>query len=361
MKILSVALAVTLLPMMAHAQKPEGTTPAAHKPEDAAARVNGHALTWGELDKAVAALKKQFTAYGRTVTDEQVPLLRYDVLQQMVTHELVLQEAHGHEPADLEESLNKQIDNIKLQLGGDDAFKKALAEMDVTLPEYSKRVREDLIVRERIRQIADAQTKVTPEEVKAFYDKNLDKMKVPESVHASHILIQVPQDATDEVKKAKRTQIESVQSLLKGGEKFADVAKKFSEDKISAPNGGDLGYFNRGQMVPEFESVAFTLKTNTVSDVVTTKFGYHVLLVTEHTQAKDRSLEDAKVDIEKYLRYNQGQEVTADHIKKLRDAAKIEILLPKPETAAAPAPAVSAGPSKPLPTVETKPVAAPAR
>lgn len=356
MKILSavgIAFVATLLPVMA--QEKSG-----HKPEDAAARVNGQSLTWGEMDKAVAALRKQFTAYGRTVTDEQEPLLRYDVLQQMITHELVLQEARGHEPADLDESVKKQIDTVKLQLGGEDAFKKALTDMAVTLPEYSKRVREDLIVRERIRQIAEAQTKVTPEDVKSFYDKNRDKMKSPESVHASHILIQVPQDATDEVKNAKRAQIESAQAALKKGEKFADVAKKFSEDKISAANGGDLGFFNRGQMVPEFESIAFSQKTNVVSDIVTTKFGYHILLVAEHTLAHDRSLDDAKADIEKYLRYNQGQEVTASHIKKLRDSAKIDVLLPKPEAAAAsPAPAVPTAPVKPLPTVETKPVAAP--
>ena len=140
------------------------------------------------------------------------------------------------------------------------------------------------------------------------------------------------------------------------------MARKFSEDKISARNGGDLGVFSRGQMVPEFENVAFSLKTNEVSDIVTTKFGYHLMLVTEHSPASDRSLEDAKGDIEKYLRCTKGQEVTAEHIKKLRDAAKIEILLPKPEAAAAaPVPAVTAVPPKPLPTVETKPVAAPTR
>src|SRR5438093_1410255 len=84
------------------------------------------------------------------------------------------------------------------------------------------RVRDDLIVRERVRQITEAQTKILPEDGRSFYDKNRDKFKLPERVRASHILIQVPKDATDEVKKQKRTQIESVQTLLKGGEKFAD-------------------------------------------------------------------------------------------------------------------------------------------
>ena len=180
----AIALAVGLLPLIAE-DKPQ----AAHKPDEAVAHVNNRTLTWGELAKAVAALKKQFTSYGRNVTDEQLPLLRYDVLQQMVTHELVLQEARGHEPANLDEQVKQQLDTAKTQLGSEEAFTKALADMDVTLADYSKRVREDMIVRERIQQIAETQTKVTPEDIKDFYDSNRDKMKLPERVHASHILI----------------------------------------------------------------------------------------------------------------------------------------------------------------------------
>jgi peptidyl-prolyl cis-trans isomerase C len=347
------ALALSALPLLAQDK------PNPQETDKPVARVNGRAIAQSELDRAVAALKKQFAAYGRNVSDEQTPQMRYDLLQQMITHELVLEEARGHEATNLTEQVNKQIEAAKLQLGGEEEFTKALAEMDVSATEYAKRVREDLMVRERIRQLNESETKVTPEEVKTFYDNNRAKMSIPERVSARHILIRVSPDAPEEEKKAKRTQIESLKTLIKEGEKFEDVARKYSEDKGSGANGGDLGTFGRGQMVPEFENAAFSLKTNVVSDVVTTQFGYHILLVTEHLPAGERSLEDAKADIEKYLRYAKGQQVTADHIKKLRDAAKIEILLPKPETAAAPAPAPEAKPSKPLPTVETKPVAAP--
>lgn len=343
------------------APEPAKPAAAAPKPEDTVARVNGHALLRTDLDKAVVALKKQFTAYGRQISEEQMPLLRYDVLQQMVTHELALQDAHGHEPADLDSQVKTQIDLVKAQLGSDEAFTKALAEMEVTEADYSHRVREDLIVREHIRKITETEARISPDDVKAFYDNNRDKMKVPERVQASHILIQVPPNATEEYKKQKQTQIASVKTLLKEGDKFADLARKYSEDTVSAANGGDLGVFTRGQMVPEFELVAFSLKTNEVSDVVTTKFGYHLLLVTDHLPAGERSLDDAKADIEKYLRYLKGQEVVAEYMKKLRDSAKIDILVPKPEAAPAPAPAVSTVPAKPLPTVETKPVAAPTR
>jgi peptidyl-prolyl cis-trans isomerase C len=332
--------------------------PAEQKSGDIVARVGDHVITAQELNETVNAMAKQFASYGRTVSSTQLPQLRYDILEQMVTHELALQEAKGHEPADLDEQVKKAVDASRKRLGGEEAFTNALASMNVSEEEYTKRMREDLIVRDRLEEIAAAKVKITPEDLRKFYDDNRDKMKVPERVRASHILIQVPADATAEVKTQKLAQIESVQTLLKNGEKFADVARKFSEDPVSAREGGDLGYFTRGQMVPEFEMIAFSLKTNELSDVVTTKFGYHILLITDHQPASERSFDDVKADIEKYLRANKDREIATEHAKQLRETGKYEILLPKPEPVPA-RPAVATPPVKAPVSVETKPVAAP--
>ena len=335
------------------------SAPATHKASDVVAHVGNRSITWGELDVTVTALAGQFARRGRPVPEDQMALLQYDVLEQMVTHELALQEAKGHEPKDIDDQVKKQLDAAKLQVGGEEAFTNALAGMNTTEAEFTSRLRDDIIVRDRIEEIAAEQIKISTNEVRKFYDDNLDRMKVPERVRASHILIAVPKDATDEVKKQKKTQIESVQTLLKGGDKFADVARKYSEDPVSAQAGGDLGYFVRGQMVPEFEAIAFSLSTNTVSDVVTTKFGYHILLITAHDPAGQRSFDEVKADIEKYLRSQQERDVAAVHVKKLRDTGKYEILIPKPEAPKAEvAPSVVTPPVK-APTVETKPVAAP--
>jgi peptidyl-prolyl cis-trans isomerase C len=182
--------------------------------------------------------------------------------------------------------------------------------------------------------------------VRAFYDKNPDQFKQPETVRASHILIRVTADASDTVKKEKRTQIDSVRTLVKNGEKFADVAKKFSEDPSSAVNGGDLGFFGRGQMVPEFDTAAFSLKTNEISEVITTQFGYHVLMVTDRKPAQTIPFDQVKEDLAKYLKQRKGADITRDQVASLRKAAKIEILLPE-------------APS--LPGVETAPVQAPTK
>jgi parvulin-like peptidyl-prolyl isomerase len=146
--------------------------------------------------------------------------------------------------------------------------------------------------------------------------------------------------------------------LVKNGEKFADVAKKFSEDPGSKDMGGDLGQFPRGRMVPAFDEVVFTIATNTLSDVVTSPFGYHVIWVTERKPAHLASLDEVKEDIENYLQAQKGQKVAMEYAKELRDKAKVDVLIKLPP---APKPASESKESKTTPVVETPAVTAPTK
>ena len=118
--------------------------------------------------------------------------------------------------------------------------------------------------------------------------------------------------------------------MVKGGESFAEVARKFSEDPGSKEQGGDLGFFARGRMVPEFETAAFALATNQVSDVVTTHYGFHIIKAMERKPAGERSFAESKDNIEAYLKNRQGEPLAQQYLKGLRDKAKVEILLPEP-------------------------------
>ena len=301
-----------------------------HKAEDVVARVGKTEIKWGQVEPAVAAFLKQFSQRGRTFPPEQLGRLRYDVLNEMVTRELVLQQVAGNEPTNLTTQVKAQIDQAKAQAGGDENYTKALAEMGVTPDEYAKRVREMILIQEIIKKAVDDKVKVTEADCKKFYDENRSKFVVPEQVRASHILILCPPEATGEVRTQKLAQIQAALSLVKGGENFADVARKFSEDPGSKEQGGDLGFFSRGRMVPEFETAAFALATNQVSDVVTTHYGYHVIKAIERKPAGERTFADAKENIESYLKNLQGQEVAKQYLKELRDKSKVEILLPEP-------------------------------
>jgi peptidyl-prolyl cis-trans isomerase C len=163
-------------------------------------------------------------------------------------------------------------------------------------------------------------------------------------VRASHILIRCSPDATEEVKKQKRAQIDAALALVKGGEKFADVAKKVSEDPGSAENGGDVGYFPRGRMVPEFDTVAFSLKTNEISGVITTQFGYHILEVTGRKPAQIMPFDQVKDQLTDYLKQRKGSDITRTYVADLRKSAKIEVFLPEPNPSALTPPSVQTAP-----------------
>ena len=122
-----------------------------------------------------------------------------------------------------------------------------------------------------------------------------------------------------------REKAEAIRKRVAAGEDFATVAK--AESKCpSAAKGGDLGYFGKGQMVPAFETAAFSLKPGQISEVVETQFGYHVIKVTDRKQAETVKFNDVKDKIEDYLKNQQAQKPMADYVEKLRKQAKIEMM-----------------------------------
>jgi len=129
-------------------------------------------------------------------------------------------------------------------------------------------------------------------EIQKYYHRHLAEYDVPEQVKVSHILIRVPKDA-DEATKAKKKQLaEQVLADAKAGKDFAELARKYSDDKASVSKGGDLGYFTRGTMVADFEKAAFALQPGAISDVVETPFGFHIIKAEGYIEAGVKPLED---------------------------------------------------------------------
>jgi len=325
--------------------KPASVATPAPATDEVVARVNGAEIKRKELNGAVQAFAVQMARQGHPALPGQSLSLQHDVLEELIGRELLLEEGGKHVPADIEKKVQEQVDQMKTQVGGEAQFNKSLAEAGIAPEEYAHRVRDNIIIRGAIQIVVDKEVKISPEEARAFYDKNPDQFKQPELVRASHILIRCAPDAGDDVKKGKRAQIEAARALVKNGGNFADVAKKVSEDPGSAQTGGDLGYFPHGQMVAEFDAAAFSLKTNEVSDVITTQFGYHVLLVTGRKPAQTMPFDEVKTDLTQFLKQRKGNDVTRTYVAELRKTAKVEILLPAP----------------PAPAVETRPVQAPSK
>jgi len=157
--------------------------------------------------------------------------------------------------------------------------------------------------------------------VREFYDQHPERYKQPERVRARHVLLRVAPDASEEEVAQVKARAEAALARIQGGEDFAAVATELSEDPGSKAQGGDLGFFARGQMVPAFEELAFSLEPGTTSEVVKTDFGFHVIRVEERKAAEERSFDDAAREIaEELVRADRGRELAEEQAAALEQA-----------------------------------------
>ncbi len=143
---------------------------------------------------------------------------------------------------------------------------------------------------------------ITPEQVERYYEDNVGVYSAPEQLRASHILLRT--EGKDEA--AVKTRAAEILAEARGGADFAELAKKYSEDETTGPNGGDLGTFGRGQMVPEFEGAAFSLDPGTISEPVRSAFGYHIIKVIEKTGGIQQPLEAVRESITNTLKQERA-------------------------------------------------------
>ena len=176
-----------------------------------------------------------------------------------------------------------------------------------------------------VAELASA-TAPTDADAQDFYAKNPDKFKQGETVRASHILIEAKEGVDEATRKAARAKIDGILKRAKGGEDFAALARENSADG-SAAQGGDLGFFPRGQMVPAFDQAAFALKPGEISDVVTTQFGYHIIKAVEHKDAATVPLAEVSEKVKQFLSNQKKQTKADEFIASLKQKSKIEVLI----------------------------------
>ncbi|WP_249336522.1 peptidylprolyl isomerase [Sporosarcina sp. Marseille-Q4063] len=167
------------------------------------------------------------------------------------------------------------------QTGGEEAFKSALEQSGMSEKEFKENIVEYL----SLRKLLEPRIEITDEEIEAYYEEHKEQLGQPEQVEASHILV-------EDEKTAKE-----VEQKLKDGGDFAKLAEEYSQDPSNATNAGELGFFGKGKMVPEFEEVAFAMEVDEISGPVETSHGFHIIHVTDKKEAKEASLEDSKEQI----------------------------------------------------------------
>ena len=294
--------------------------------KDKVAVVNGTAITRSAYDEELKRYEKQLAMSGKPADPAQLTSMKERVLEGLVDRELLKQEAQKQGIKADDRELEVQLAMLKKRFPSEEEFSKALSAMNLTEAQLRTQYKTDLIIKKLIDQQIASKVTVSDADTKAFYDANPDLFKAPESVRASHILIQVDQNAGEADKAKARETITAIQKRLQKGEDFAAVAKETSQCPSSA-KGGDLDYFARGQMVGPFEEAAFKLKPGEMSGIVETQFGYHLIKVTDKKDAGVIPYDEIKGKIEQHLKQQKVNQEVGQYIAGLKSKAKIETFL----------------------------------
>ena len=288
-------------------------------PTDVVLTVNEQPVYSWEVGLLIPQVQQEMARQGMQPEQEMVIQAS---MQRVVDSKLLAQEARRQEMKPNDQRVKETMAQIETQAGGNEKLGEALAQLGMTYQMLETSVIESDLVRVFIESTIDPLISVTPEEVEAYYNENPQMFQQPEQIHARHILIKTDADATDVTKAAAQAKAVAARKRALAGEDFATLAIELSEGP-SAPQGGDLGFFGRQQMVAPFADAAFALEVGQVSEVVETQFGYHVIKVEEKRPASTMSLEQVRQPLEQMLRQNQGAEATNKVLEKLAENATI--------------------------------------
>ena len=319
--------------------------------KNAVVTVNGEAITRAQYEKAFDAVanNSMFAQMGIDLKKDENSFLHL-MLKERVINELIVKKLIDHEITKRKikvskEDMDKQLKSIIDKVGSKEKFNALLKENGVTTSQFKK----DLTDEVKIQKLVDSLSVVSVSDKDAlkFYKENEDKFKNPDKVRASHILVSAnPEELkakiaeTPEGKKLSAADLDAAvknemaqkkakaEKLLaqakKNPSEFAKLAKDNSDDTVSAKQGGDLGFFAKEEMVEPFAKAAFDMKPNTISNLVQTPYGYHIILVTDRQKAGVEPFEKVKSEIKEFLTNQEKVKVLQQFVDTLRNNAKIE-------------------------------------
>jgi peptidyl-prolyl cis-trans isomerase C len=285
--------------------------------------VNGKIIPKSDFDREIIMETERISMQtGKTPSSDDLSSMKKNILESLINFELLYQESKKEGIQVDEKILTERYENFKKQ-ASPEQFNEYLKQLKLSEAGIKDKFKTGLAVQQFVEKKFGQKALVSDQESKAFYDSNPGLFKIPEQVHASHILIKVAPKADAAQKTAARKKIEDIQKQLKNGDDFSELAKKVSDCPSSA-KGGDLGYFRRGQMVKPFEDVAFSLKPGDVSGIVETDFGFHIIKVLDKKPETTLAYEQVKDRLAAKLKNDKIQKATDSYVDQLKKDAKIE-------------------------------------
>lgn len=249
--------------------------------------------------------------------------LRAKAVEQAIGAKLLINEAERLEikvPAD---RIEARIDSMVEQVGGREVFEQRLKENNLSEDALRGNIEEGCKVDLLIEKLCEGLSDPTEAEMKEHFEANRKHYVQPERASAQHILIK-PASDNDADRATAESRIEGIRKEIEGGAKFEDLAAAHSECPSGKQNGGSLGWFGRGMMVPEFDEAVFSMNVGELSDIIETQFGFHVIFKTGEDEGGEASFEESESKIRDLLRHDKRGRVIAAHVEELREKADIQ-------------------------------------
>ena len=281
--------------------------------------VNGQEISAEAVNFELDRLVRFYMGHGMTMAEirQNLPKLEAKALDQAIGAKLLLDQAARLDIPVTEKDIDAEVARVVQQVGGEENYKKALAAQGIAEADFRKELekgaRVNMLVNQACAHVADP----TEDEVTAFYEAHKAEYVEPPQVLCQHILVKGSNDAAlDKIKEIR-------ERIVNDKADFAEEAKKHS-DCPSGAQGGSLGWFGRGMMVPEFDKAAFEMKKGEVSGVVTTEFGYHIIYKADEKGGGQQTIVDVHDQIKDLLRHEARGKAMDAYVADLREKATIE-------------------------------------
>ena len=296
---------------------------AEEKPVGQIAKVNDHVVSRQDLDREMKLVSLKLARQGHPMDDAQLRRYEGSIRETLIKRSLLLQQAKSMNIQVKDNLVDKALAEFKAGFKRAADYESALKDIGFTEETLKGQIRDGLTVKALIDDEVIQKISLSDKQIRAYYDDNPSFFQQPEQVRASHILIAVPEGASEEKKAAALAEIQALKARIDNGENFATLAMEHS-DCPSKAKGGDLGIFGRGQMVAPFSEAAFALEPGQVSGVVQTRFGYHLIRLTEKRAAQTLAFNDVKEAITTRLRQEEESTKIEAYLEKLKEHADIK-------------------------------------
>ena len=294
--------------------------------EEIVARVNGQIITRSAYQHEQQVLTDEAKQQDAAHADQLAAENAKDVLRGLIDRELLLQKGKDLDIT-ADSDVIKKLDEMRKQMKLDsmDDLEKAAEAQGISFEDFKQNMRTEIITQNVIQREVGGRVSVTKEDEQKFYDEHKSEMERPEAVKLSELLISTEQAGDDPQKlAAAEAKANDLLKQIRAGASFEDIAKKESQG-LSAAQGGDLGYFERGKLAKQLEDTTFAMKKDEVSDVIRTKQGFVILKVTDHQTAGVPAMSDIEGRLQEAVYMHKLQPALREYLTKLREEAFIYI------------------------------------